>query len=428
MNDSFAENIVICVDNTFDRRQNYFQNSSQLKEELSLIKEICFKLIQRNHNNAFALMKSSPIHVIQSFVGSFGIIFQHFKELSSHESDYSLIDCLRIGCDELKKSPKKYNKRLICLIRNKITNTDNEIEVFTKNLNKEKFDFSLDLVCFGERIEWNLPKLEFLRSQLNYVDVRVFALNSLDHESMCSELISKKFFTVNTNKNEMNALKAVDPLSSSQLEYMSDSEEMQMKRAIQLSLLDNTKVNKKERKGIESTLKHFNINEKEDKLIDENIAKMNSKAEKAQNISDFKSDENFRRVWTKEMDDSNERKLVVKDSEFGSFDRLSIDSLKEKLNSNIDDESKTFIRKLIKQMENECKSNTEQTIANSPEDETIPVLPIITNEDEEMQRAIKLSLEENYKNLMIGDNSKQFMREAFPKKKVQKFRERTKDL
>ena len=183
-----AQSIVICLDN------NCNINSRLLKEQKHLTQRICSRILSDKPSTQIAIM--TPISFWHQFMPSPGSIHNHLKQISVSNNDFNLIECLRIGFEELKKVDD-LKQRLICFVNNKITNTDEEIGLLAQLIHKGKSRVSIELICFGQRVDENIPKLKVLFTKLNEVYLTVFQLKSNFADDMITELEYMGFFNEN---------------------------------------------------------------------------------------------------------------------------------------------------------------------------------------------------------------------------------------
>jgi hypothetical protein len=261
VDDQIVDHIVICVDNSGGMSQ------SNLDSQIKAILMIVPTLLEPNLGNKVGIMTlSNEPKTIQTLTNDLDIIIEKLIGISTEiGGKINFIFGIRTAISELKiKAENKVKKRIIAFVGSYFKPDTIKLKELAKELNEE--NLVIDIVNFGLGVETNNYALNTFKKELSNSCSHLFNVNR--PELLSLRLIGSPILESNADQNEdipLNSYPKFDP----DFGKMNQKQNIEMKRDLLLSTLENENNQDFEQKVLEMVIKESLKDIKSDKETEE---------------------------------------------------------------------------------------------------------------------------------------------------------------
>jgi hypothetical protein len=258
---SVDDQIMICVDNSGGMSQ------SDLDSQIKAVLMIVPILLEPNLGNKVGIVTlSNEPKTIQTLTNNLDIIIKKFIAISTEiGGKIDFISGIRTAISELKiKAESKVKKRIIAFVGSYFKPDTIKLKELAKELNEE--DLVIDIVNFGIGVETNNYALNTFKNELSNSGSHLF--NVYRPELLSLRLIGSPILESNADQNKdipLNSYSKFDP----DFGKMDEKQNIEMKRDLLLSTLENENNEDSEQKVLEIVIKESLKNIKSDKETEE---------------------------------------------------------------------------------------------------------------------------------------------------------------
>jgi hypothetical protein len=244
---SVDDQIVICVDNSEGMSQSNLD--SQIKAVLMIVPT----LLEPNLGNKVGIVTlSNEPKTIQTLTNDLDIIIKKLIGISTEiGGKIDFISGIRTAISELKiKVENKVKKRIIAFVGSYFKPDTIKLKELAKELNEE--NLVIDIVNFGIGVETNNYALNTFKKELSNSGSHLFNVNK--PELLSLRLIGSPILESNADRNKdipLNSYSKYDP----DFRKMDEKQNIEMKRDLLLSTLEDENNEDFEQKVLEMVIK-----------------------------------------------------------------------------------------------------------------------------------------------------------------------------